>query len=37
MQELMRLEEQHPELVREDSLTKRVSGQAIDEFKKNHE
>ena len=34
MQELMRLEEQYPELVREDSPTKRVSGQAIDEFKK---
>jgi DNA ligase (NAD+) len=34
MQELMRLEQQYPELIREDSPTHRVGGEAIDEFKK---
>ena len=36
--ELEKLEQEHPELVRDDSPTKRVGGKIIDEFKKvNHE
>lgn len=36
--ELEKLEQQYPELIREDSPTKRVGGKIIDEFKKvSHE
>ena len=34
MQELMEIEEKHPEWVRDDSPTKRVGGEVISEFKK---
>ena len=34
--ELEKLEQQYPELIREDSPTKRVGGKIIDEFKKFH-
>jgi len=34
MQELIRLEEEHPELAKEDSPTKRVGGEVISSFKK---
>ncbi|TDX48917.1 NAD-dependent DNA ligase LigA [Orenia marismortui] len=34
MQELIQLEEEHPELITQDSPTQRVGGEAIDEFNK---
>ena len=34
MEELIRLEEKHPDLKRDDSPTSRVGGQIIDSFKK---
>ena len=38
MDELVRLEEKYPELIREDSPTRKIGGTVIDEFKKvNHE